>query len=1134
MLFALPAVQAGDPIELARGLRDNDLADLALEYLNDLEATKPNAAVLAVIPLERARAKLVLAEDEADAAKRTRLVAEAKLGFDDFLTKNPTHPRRAEAALSLARLVSVQAKGMLSAAAKLDNADETKKQRVAARAVFKDAAKRFGTAATEFAKKVDEAGLPPAARKLLQTDLFQAKLDQAINLFQLADTYPSSGPAVTANDTIARGKAIDEAKVLFSALSAEDAKQPLPWIAKAWVGECEREKNNFTEAQKRFDEVKKAAQAESAAQAGARVARFFELRAEFLKGGGTAGFRRTQGLIEAWLLDGGRSPKPTPELYAARYYLAKTKELQAAYKYDDKTKQITFGSSAKELLTAAEKDYRKLADPENDYTARAAEDRTKVIRVLIGDPSKLDPAKQTDFDFCLMAAQVQLYNTIKEIPADKEAERKASALKVVAFYERLAQLPVPKDLAREATDAQAKLVYAYILAGRPYEAAVLGEHLARTLRSQGTAALAGLYAVNAYRQSAGKADETDVAARASDGEKAVALGFFLDRTFPQDPNTDAVRVQVGQQLLQTRRWKEAFDLTSHIGAGSAMLWNGRFFQSLAAYELLRPAAPGTEATNPLAPAEKADIYRKIVADLTALPALPADASPNDARLAVLTYLQLAEMYFLAGTEELPKAEAAAAEAAKKMAPLLALTPADKQELGFRIELTRMRAAYGQGLLAFQAKKFADVFTKIGPTLAEAAKNGAVAKPDMTEAVAEFAKKVDDFRRDRMLGLAIQTRIREGSIDKIGELLDVLKKLGGNLANSAGTLGQLIDGARPQIESLRKEGKAEEADKLVAGIGLILDKVAAEPGVTPSTVLVLGRGLASIGNTDKAVEFLKRIPAPPALDVLKKRASEIPEAEQPVVGRYKLAQLELAKAYRLGKKFAEAEETLKPALPTRDAAGREQPGTGWQANSDFKRESAMLSEAKAEAAAPAEALKLWGEARSKWTEQANQYLVPLRKLAAGKKDEKSAFLALLELRQLPPNPKLPKTDKDIRDGLNEAKPPEWVKELLAPNSLYVAEMRNTITRIETQLKPLYHDLVFESTRCLTQANISILKGDAAKTSAALAKLAKSMVDLEAANPDLAEAVKLRFTDLLDETPALKDEYVKLGGKRLLKP
>ena len=43
-----------------------------------------------------------------------------------------------------------------------------------------------------------------------------------------------------------------------------------------------------------------------------------------------------------------------------------------------------------------------------------------------------------------------------------------------------------------------------------------------------------------------------------------------------------------------------------------------------------------------------------------------------------------------------------------------------------------------------------------------------------------------------------------------------------------------------------------------------------------------------------------------------------------------------------------------------------------------------------------------------------------------------------------------------------------------------------------------------------------------------------METEAAKPDLAEDVKLRFTDLPDETPALKDEYVKLGGKGLLKP
>ena len=142
------------------------------------------------------------------------------------------------------------------------------------------------------------------------------------------------------------------------------------------------------------------------------------------------------------------------------------------------------------------------------------------------------------------------------------------------------------------------------------------------------------------------------------------------------------------------------------------------------------------------------------------------------------------MHFLNGLAGLPKAEAAAKEVAESLPKFTALTEDDTLELGFRIELTRMRALWGQALLAFQAGKYTDAVAKLAPVLAQAQAKGPVTQEGMAPEVAAVASRVDAYRREKLVGLAMQARVREGAIDKVGELLDLLKKLGGSLSDSA--------------------------------------------------------------------------------------------------------------------------------------------------------------------------------------------------------------------------------------------------------------------------------------------------------------------------------------------------------------
>jgi hypothetical protein len=527
----------------------------------------------------------------------------------------------------------------------------------------------------------------------------------------------------------------------------------------------------------------------------------------------------------------------------------------------------------------------------------------------------------------------------------------------------------------------------------------------------------------------------------------------------------------------------------------------------------------------------------------------------DARLSVQLALLLAELHLTQKPNGYADAEAAAKDASDRLKSFTQFTSDDdRQEAAYQIEHARLRAVWAQAVGQFKAGQYADVMARVGPELSAIAKGGPAVKPNQAEETAAAARRLDKFRREGLLMLALEARIREGSVDQAAGLFDLHKRLGGTLDESVEALANLIAAVRPQIDALRKDGKAEEADKLVAGMAKVLDKVAAEPGVTPKVQLFLGVGFKEVGNHERAEEVLNKIPAPPA-DHLAKRAADLDDKARPAVAQYRRARLELAATYRLAGRFDDADKVLAEQLGT-----KEKPG--WAAGSaDVRREAAYLLEARAATHPdPAEARKRWGEAVQKWNEMAAEQLAPLRKLAAGKRDAKAAFLALLDYRALPPNPGVPSRPPEaLKAELAPAAPPLWavvvlgLKGTTADGSVrmyptvaalaaavgppmvvefptaraYQESLQNTVTRLESEAKPAYHAVYFEYTRCLTRANAHLLKDKPAELTTKFAAIAKQVRDLYSANPDVSDEVRGKFAALMDEYPLLKDEFQKVG-------
>ena len=1075
------------PFDLARALRVNDQADLALDYLDDLAKTLP-AQWQVELPIERAKTRLKLAGAELDEVIRDSLVNEGKAELDQFLKANAGHPRAAEAAMSLANVASLQGKSQLGRAGRIPDTNGQRAAAALARPFFIDASAKFLVAATALEQSVKSAESPNLKRDRTR-ELYQTILDQGINRYYLGDSYI----AVEAKPEVdARYGAYKTARDIFEKLGDRDPAHPLCWVARAWAGECSYPMSEAKKAEAAFAKIRNdaAKNPNGPGLAGVRQARFFEIRDLWIQAGktNTAPFySKVRGLCEAWLAD-YRGYRVTGETYAITYYAATTKldEATLGVKRDPKTQKVEVNPNVVPLLKEADKDFRKLADTENEYTARAAKARPQAIRLLVGNADK-KPEQILTFEECHLTSLVQL-DKFQQLSRDDKAtpEQKRTQLdRVIALLEREKQLPVPKESLRDSLNSQVMLVYTYRVADQPYQAAVLGDYLARSGKGP-TAAKAGLNAMLAYLEAAEKADPADAASKQTDHAKAMGLAMFLDQTIPDDASTDEVRFRAAQLLVQNSRFIEGFNLLNRITARYPNITRARLLQGGVAYELLRPRDPKGNPTKFALPldAQKPTLFKLATTDLgrvpVANPASPAAVAIDYCRV----QLQLSQLYLTSGPSGYGMAEKICNELIALIPTLTTLPAAEKQSLPMEAEMVRINAVYGQSMPLHQAKKYRESAERYqGLIAAMEAVGPAVKKEGLLPAVAPTAQKLDAARLDKIVVPAINSRVGEGNLDAAGKLLDMLTKFGGDQNKTVSAVFQVVMATKPQIEQLKKEGKPDEAKKVSGNLAALASRISGPDAKLNSVQLLdLGKIFKELGDFDKATALLLRIPAPsnPAFLTAEPPQPAAPPAavaawaaDKAGLPYYRVAQLELLRTYRLANQLPKATELLATVL------GKE-PKRGWAYKfPDFRKEEFHYLEAKAAGLAnPQEALKTWIEAKKGWESLAQEYYKTLiKKLPADAKEEDVA-----KLRQ--------------------------TKELV---------------------KPIYFDLLFESHRCLTRAQLQVNGTNKPVFDKGMGNLAKQIVEIEKKNPDLHEDVKVRYQKLLDEVPPLKEAYKANGGE-----
>jgi len=1120
------------PLDLVRGLREQGQADLALEYLTQFTPTWP-AELKVESLLERAKCHLELASVATDDSTAEVFVAAAKQEFDEFLKANPKHPRTAEAAVSLARLVTLQGRAELQMARRLTDEAQKKAALEKCRALLQTASMQYSTAAAGLQRLVNQEGLTSARKRELTRDYYQSLYDEANNYKYLALTFiKPQGREIDQRDKYAK-----DSQKLMNQLYDKDPSHPIAWIARATALETYLLLDNRgtfeTEVKKLLEEGRKTT-APAGAAAGVRVARALILGEQFTKGDDPANLNATINACRQWLSEYPAS-LPTPQTYSVQYYLA-TSLLKDGLRRENliiqKTKPTKPGEPEAEIIVGAKPDglnrlreadaiYRQLVVVENDYKDRAGRQRARAIRYLVGNPDRAVGAF-ANFDELYMAALLQ-FDRAGNGPENalSEADKKLALQRAVELLEAARKLPVAKELSRDAAQATTLLARIYTLANRPYEGAILAESLCKQATAPGQIAKLGALAMYGYEAASQLGDRAGPENRTVDRERMFALAEFVQRGAPNEAATNDIRLQLAILYSQLSATKPMYDTLAKIPNGYNRIALARLLQGVAAYELLRQRKQDEAPDSDVLPADqKKALYRAVLRDMASVSAVRTSASRTEGLDYYKLRLQLAQLHLLepAGV---PEADKIAKEAIAGVTAFPDLDDVEKRKLLLRLEMIRIKAVYARAMTPFLAGQFKESADVLAPLLAEIIKAGPAVKPDLPGDVVDVAKTLDSERIRLVLVPLLQARLREGAVERTAELLDQLKAFGGDLLITARVVQQGVASIRPTVETLKAEGKAEEAAKLITGVSALVNKLATEKNLPQEVLLNLGRSFRDLGEVGKAVELFERIGTPEDAAFLSGEAKEpvfaenIPAEEQKkILAAYEAnkalgavsrqAKLELLRGYRAVFDFTNADAILDNALGKELADARtglkDRPGA-WAAKFfDFRREALYLLEAKGTAAKTLkEGLPYFSQAMKLW----DKFIVQLKAKLDGV--NKPIATAKLELDTL---------TKNNNPG----------EEIAAATQ----KVRNLEKQLD-EIYPLWHDVILEKFKVTAAAYTFESKmNPAKKIEDGMAKLARNIVDLEKGGK-FSDGTKAKLLDLLTTYPSLAAAYNTAGGK-----
>jgi hypothetical protein len=859
-LLVAPAARAEEPhLELIRGLRAGGEPQLALEYMQEKLSGKLPPEMAVVLSLELARTRVEIARQENEEGKRLALFAAARAEFDSFLKANPNHPLVPQARFEIARLIAAQGKEAVNRARRAEGDARVKALRDA-RPAFEAAGKQLADAAKQLKTQLDTLANPTtpeekATARDTALSWLQAQLEQGMNLYHLAQTHATEERAST-DEIKKRAELLSDAGKVFTRLMTEDTKQPICWLARAWLARCYFENDDYGKATEQFDAVQgeKGPHADEAR----RVAGYFRILLVRKQGSATLGQQLTQ--LQNWA-ERYAPYMTTPEGCGIRYALADVLEKQAylrdGIKLNDKGRPISVSADSAVKLKAAERQLRSLTEFENDFSDRAANKRMRIIlAIAIRETPDRNPAKLTTFENCYLLALLEISELNEAIKEPKVADNPDEVVKTTKAHfsraaralERGLKLVQPADPAKEVLDARILLVFAQLKAGNNYQAAVMGEHLARGMTRTGRGAVPALYALQAYRnvmletKARGDAKEDELR---TDREQVRRMASDMERLWPNDAPTDTARHALGTLYFTEGDFVKALETYARVTPNYVSLAFLRNEQGTACFNL--------QKDRKVAAAVKQQWFQTITAELDRMPDLGQGAEPETAYAYCLARMQLGYLLLLEG-KQFARIEQIGKAMLEKSAGYSLAEKAG--EVKFTAQALMLSGLHGRILELVKAHRHADAAALYQPIVADLEKNGV--PDDESAGRARLALTA-------VIQLALRSSIQEGQLDRAQGLLRLLEKASaGQPGGASGPLVSVLRELLALISDMRKNDPSrlkETMDKFAT----FLDTLAKQKNLSKDVKIFLAQGFDSLDKPSRAVELLSSITAPTEKD-----------------------------------------------------------------------------------------------------------------------------------------------------------------------------------------------------------------------------------------------------------------------------
>jgi cellulose synthase operon protein C len=549
--------RSAEPVEeFLRGLRDRQYFDMAILYLDQLsERASLPEETRQLIPFEKAATLQEWAKVSRSPEKQVEQLDQALAFLEQFTKQSPDHPKaadansqRADILLGKARVEIIQSRSPVNQGNRLEYQKRARELVGQARTVFQAAYDGMEKAWKSFPTFIDADKEPEryAERQRVEVNLIRAQLDLALCRYEEAQTYDA--------DNAEYKQQLVQAAAQFEEMHQRYRSQVGGLYARLWQGKCFEEQGDMPKAMGIYNELLGHPGTEGA------ISRLKDQTLQFklicLNSKERNDHQVVIDLAEAWL-------KEHPAEAKTRLGLGIRWELTRAFE--------ALGDRRDTAPNDAQKYWREARDQAqlvNRYPGEFRDMSLALIQrleVKLGGKERLPDKFDAAFGFGRQMVTA-LGDAKDALTAAREAKPPPENLATLEsdFKKQLAdahemltlatQLATRSDDAQSVAQARYMLAYVSLLQRRNYEAAILGQYVARTVDAkESTVGLDAAYlAMAAFQQSY-------IDAKGSASEKEPDLRFIVGaanliiQKWPESDRANDARMSLGRIYSQLKQ-----------------------------------------------------------------------------------------------------------------------------------------------------------------------------------------------------------------------------------------------------------------------------------------------------------------------------------------------------------------------------------------------------------------------------------------------------------------------------------------------------------------------------------------------------------------------------------------------------